>query len=88
MSDVFAIFLAKFVALIPIAAGIAGAFFSRSWWHVLVTALVAASADEVYLRTTNADHGFDLPAFMIGVFAAGLWAAWFYWLRLARLKGK
>lgn len=88
MSAVFTMFLAKFVAPIPIAVGIAGAFFSRSWWHVLATAVVAASITEVFLRTTEVDHSFNLLAFLIGVFAAGLWAAWFYWIRLSRLNNK
>lgn len=88
MSAVFAMFLAKFVAPIPIAAGIAGAFFSRSWWHVFITALVAASLGEVFLRVTNVDHSFNPLAFLIGVVAAAVWAAWFYWIRLAKLENK
>ena len=88
MSAVFAIFLAKFVAPIPIAVGIAGAFVSRSWWHVFITALVAAAIDEIFLRMAKLDHSFDLLAFLIGLVAAGLWAAWFYWIRLARLKNE
>ena len=88
MSAVFAMFLAQFIAPIPIAVGIAGAFVSRSWWHVLITALVAASIGEIFLRVTKVDHRFDPLASLIGVVAAGLWAAWFYWIRLARLKNK
>jgi len=88
MSAVFAMFLAKFVAPIPIAVGIAGAFVSRAWWHVFITALVAALLGEVFLRMTKVDHSFNPLAFLIGVVAAGLWAAWFYWIRLAKLKNK
>ncbi len=88
MSAVFTIFLAKFVAPIPIVVGIVGAYVSRSWWHVLITAFAAASISEIFLRMTMADHSFTPLAFIIGVVAAGLWAAWFYWLRLAKLKGK
>lgn len=88
MSAVFAIFLAKFVAPIPIAIGIAGAFVSRSWGHVLITALVAATVDEVFLRMADVDHSFSTLAFMIGIFASGLWAAWFYWIRLAKLRNE
>ena len=88
MSAVFTIFLAKFVAPIPIVAGIVGAYVSRSWWHVLITALVAASISEIFLHMTKADYSFVPLVFMISVFAAGLWAAWFYWLRLAKLKSK
>ena len=88
MSAVFAIFLAKFVAPIPIAVGIAGAFFSRSWWHVFVTALVAATIDEIFLRMAKLEHSIDLLAFLIGVIASGLWAAWFYWIRLTKLQNK
>ncbi len=88
MSAVFAMFLAHFIAPIPIAVGIAGAFVSRAWWHVLITALLAASIGEIYLRVTDVDHSLNPLAFLIGVVAAGLWAAWFYWLRLAKLKNK
>ena len=88
MSAIFTMFLAQFVAPIPIAVGIAGAFVSRSWWHVLITALVAASIGEVFLHMTKADHSFTPLAFMIGVVAAGLWAAWFYWIRQAKLEKK
>ena len=88
MSAVFAMFLAQFVAPIPIAVGIAGAFVARAWWHVLITAVVAASIGEVYVRMTKVDHSFSALGFPLGVVAAGLWAAWFYWLRLARLQNK
>lgn len=88
MAAVFAMFLAQFVAPIPIAVGIAGAFVSRSWWHVPITALVAASITETFLRVTEVDHNFNLLAFLIGVVAAGVWAAWFYWIRLAKLENK
>jgi len=88
MSAVFTMFLAQFVAPIPIAAGIAGAFVSRSWWHVLITALVAASITETFLRVTKVEHSFNLPAFLIGVVASGIWAAWFYWIRLNKLQNK
>jgi len=88
MSDLFTMFLAQFMAPIPITVGIAGAFFSRSWWHVLLTALVAAGASEVFLRMNEAGHKFDLLTFLVGLFAAGLWAAWFYWIRLSRKKYK
>ena len=88
MSDLFAIFVAQFMAPLPIVVGIAGAFFSRSWWHVLVTALVAVSVGEVYLRLTKTDHSLDPLTALVGVVAAGLWAAWFYWLRLMKLKNQ
>lgn len=88
MTAFFALFLAKFMALIPIAVGIVGAFVSRSWWHVLVTAVLAAAIDEIFLRMTEVEHGFSPLAFMTGVIAAGLWAAWFYWLRQAKLRNQ
>ena len=88
MSDLFAVFVAQFMAPLPIVVGIAGAFFSRAWWHVLVTALVAVSIGEVYLRLTEADHSLDPSTALIGVVAAGLWAVWFYWLRLLKLKNQ
>ncbi len=88
MSGVFAMFLEQFVAPIPIAVGIAGAFFSRSWWHVLITALAAASITQVFLRMSDVDHSFNLLVFLIGVVAAGLWAGWFYWVRLSRLNNQ
>ena len=76
------------MAPLHIVVGIAGAFFSRSWWHVLVTAVVAVSIGEIYLRVTEADHRFDPLVALIGVVAAGLWAAWFYWLRLVKLRNQ
>jgi len=88
MSALFAMFVAQFIAPLPIVVGIAGAFFSRSWWHVLITALVAVSIGEIYLRVTEADHSIDPLAALIGVVAAGLWAAWFYWLRLVKLRNE
>ena len=88
MSAVFAMFLTQFVAPIPIAVGIAGAFASRSWWHVCITALAAATITEIALRATKVDHSFNLLFFLIGVVAAGLWAAWFYWIRLTRSKSQ
>ena len=88
MSAVFAIFVAQFMAPLPIVVGIAGAFFSRSWWHVLITALVAVSMGEIYLRTTETDHSFDPLTAFIGLVAAGLWAGWFYWLRLMKLRNE
>ncbi len=86
MSGVFAMFLEQFVAPIPIAVGIAGAFFSRSWLHVLMTAIAAASITQIFLRMSDAEHSFNLLTFLIGVVAAGIWAAWFYWVRLSRTK--
>lgn len=88
MPAVFAMFLAQFVAPIPITVGIVGAFVSRAWWHVILTALAAASISEIFLRMTKVDHGFNPLVFLTGVAAAGLWAAWFYWLRLARSKNQ
>jgi len=88
LSAVFAIFVAQFMAPLHIVVGIAGAFFSRAWWHVLITALVAVSIGEIYLRVTEADHHLDPLTAVIGIIAAGLWAAWFYWLRLMKLKNQ
>lgn len=88
MSAVVAIFLARFMAPIPIAVGIVGAFVSRSWWHVAITALAAASMSEFALRLTRPAYSFDPLAFLIGVAAAGLWASWFYWIRLGKRKSK
>lgn len=88
MSAVFAIFLTQFIAPIPIIVGIAGAFVSRAWWHVLITAFVAALTSEIFLHIAKTDHSFTLLAFLIAVLAAGLWAAWFYWIRLAKLKNE
>ncbi len=88
MSAIFTIFLARFVAPIPIAVAIVGAFVSRSWWHVAITAFAAASLSEVALRATKPAYSFDPLAFLIGLAAAGLWASWFYWIRLARRKSK
>ena len=88
MSAVFTIFLAQFVAPIPIVVGIVGAYFSRSWAHVAITALIAASVSEIYLRMTKEEHGFTLLVFFISIVAGALWAAWFYWIRLSKLQSK
>ncbi len=88
MSALFTMFLAQFVAPIPIAMGIAGGFVSRSWWHVLITAVLAATVSEYFLGMADPDHRFTLTYYIVGIIAAGLWAAWFYWLRLARQQHK
>ncbi len=88
MSAIFTIFLIQVFAPIVIVFGIAGAFVSRSWWHVLITALAAATTSEVFASLANDDNIFNSVNFLIGVVAAGLWAAWFYWLRLAKRNNK
>ncbi len=84
MSAIFTIFLTQVFAPIVIVVCIAGAFVSRSWWHVLITALAAATTSEGFAGYVNDDNVFNAMNLLIGVVAAGLWAAWFYWLKLAK----
>jgi len=88
MTAIFTIFLTQFVSPIPIVVGIAAAFISRAWWHVIVTAFVAALIGEYLSRISSSDHIFSAQIFAMGVFASGLWAAWFFWIRQTRLKGE
>ncbi len=84
MSAVFTIFLSQLFAPIIIVFGIAGAFICRVWWHIFITAIVAAGACAIFLRFTGDDQGFNPTAFLISATAAGLWTGWFYRLRLGK----
>ena len=88
MTAIFTIFLAKLFTPIAIGIGIAGAFVSRNWWHVLVTAVIAALVSEYFLSMAIADYAFEVLPFVITIIASAIWAAWFYWLALARRTGK
>jgi hypothetical protein len=88
MIAVFTIFLTQVFAPIIIVVGIAGAFISRSWWHVLITALAAVAISEITQRYAKDAHIFNPTTILMGIIAAGLWAAWFYWLKLAKKINK
>ncbi len=84
MSAIFTVFLNQLFAPIIIVFGIAGAFFCRAKWHILITAIVAASSSAIFSYFTGDDQGFNPTTFLISAIAAGLWTGWFYWLRLGK----
>lgn len=83
---IFAVFVAKFLSPIPIVVAIIGAFWSRAWWHVAITAVVAATIGEVLLSATQVTRSFNPAIFLIGVLAAGVWAALAFWIKRVRMK--
>ncbi|MBZ0215950.1 MAG: hypothetical protein K8F25_05325, partial [Fimbriimonadaceae bacterium] len=61
--EIFAIFLAKLFSPVPVVVGIVGAFFSRAWWHVAITAFVAGSINEVLLSAIQETRIFNPTIF-------------------------
>ena len=84
MSAIFTVFLNQLFAPIIIGFGIAGAFFCRAWWHIFITAIVAAGASTIFSSFAGDEQGFNPTAFLFSAIAAGLWTVWFYWLRLGK----
>ena len=84
--EILAIFIAKLVSPFPIIVGIIGAFLSKSWWHIIITAMVAASISEFLLSSSQVTRSFNGFVFMIGVLAAAVWAALAFWIKKIRAK--
>ena len=83
---IFTIFLAKLLSPGLIAIGIIGAFLSRTWWHIAITAVVAAIFNEALLSATQFTRSFNPIVFFVGIMAAGVWAALAFWVKKIRQK--
>ena len=46
---------------------------ARTWWHVLIGAAIAATANEFLLSSMQFTRRFDLAIFLFGVVAATAW---------------
>jgi hypothetical protein len=74
--------IVKLLDPIIIVLAIAGGVLSRTWWHVALAAFVVGCIAEAILFATQLTRTFNPIVFLIGVLAAGCWAALAHFLRL------
>jgi hypothetical protein len=77
--EVLALLVAKMLEPVGIVLAIAGALFSRNWWHAAIAALAVAIIGEALLFWAQGGaRSFNLIIFAFGFAAAAIWVAAFF----------
>jgi hypothetical protein len=66
-------FLAKLLDIPAAAIGLVGGWFSRNWFHRVLTAFIGGSAGEVILYMREDTREFDPVIWLVGVAACFAW---------------
>mgnify|MGYP000082480713 CR=1 FL=1 len=88
MAAIIGFLLAKLTSPDIIIISLIGGFISNKWWHLLVTAIVAAFLSDFLLRAFQQTRSFDIAIFAIAMNASFFWAGVAILIRYRRSKAK